>query len=58
MIIPIVAMWAMSLPAGYVVGKVYQEEEDLGDTIALIAALIPPFAAVLAVSMILKAESK
>lgn len=60
MLIFIAAMWAISMPAGYLTGMVYEDAEALDNyaLLPLVAALLPPLAAILAVALILRKEIK
>lgn len=47
MLIPVIAFWAMSAPAGYLAGDVYLSHNDLKyELLPWLTALLPPLGAV------------
>lgn len=56
MIPSVIAVWAMSMPAGYLAGDVYSQDTEANSYLPLIAALLPPVAAMLAFVCILQAQ--
>ena len=51
----LLAIWAMSIPASFWAGKSFSEAQNTGhDWIPYLAAILPPFGAFCALSMIIQ----
>ena len=59
MIIPVIALWALTAPAGYLAGDVYATKNRVGQSILpFLAAAFPPLAMVLAMVVITQTQGE